>query len=278
MAETEDTWTEEASGLYRELAAVAVPAREEQLATLLALLPFDRQEPFRVVEAGCGEGALSAALLGCFAHASAIALDGSASMREHAAARLRRFGGRGQVDTFELASTEWLVHLEQADCLLSSLCLHHLSGVQKQRLFAGAHDRLTERGALLIADLVEPGRPEARALFAETWDSAAEARSIERTGSATLFETFKESKWNNFRFPDYPFDQPSPLVDQLTWLKSAGFVAVDCFWLQAGHAIYGGYKGPQGEHAQALSFREALRRVREELDATIEIGSSDEGP
>src|SRR5438552_2391983 len=82
---------------------------------------------------------------------------------------------------------------------------------------------LTGRGVLLIADLVEQRRPEARALFAESWDALTEAQSVARTGSAELFEKFGESKWNNYRFPDYPFDQPSPLFDQLTWLKDAGF-------------------------------------------------------
>jgi hypothetical protein len=265
MADTEETWTEETSALYREIAAVAVPAREEQMAALLTLVPFGREEAFRAVELGGGEGVLSAALLECFPRASVVALDGSASMREHTTERLRRFGGRGRAETFELAAREWLVHVEGAGCVLSSLCVHHLSGIQKQQMFVAVHERLAERGTLLIADLIEPRRPEARALFAGTWDRVAEAQSLARTGSAELFEKFRALHWNNFRYPDYPFDQPSPLFDQLNWLTSAGFDAVDCFWLQAGHAIYGGYKGQREADAQTLAYDEALRAVREEL-------------
>lgn len=53
------------------------------------------------------------------------------------------------------------------------------------------------------------------------------------------YERFRRRQCNIFRYPD-PFDKPSPLYDQLAWLKAAGFAAVDVFWLGAGHAIYGG--------------------------------------
>lgn len=41
-------------------------------------------------------------------------------------------------------------------------------------------------------------------------------------------------------------DQPSRLIDQLLRLRGAGFAEVDCFWLEAGHAIYGGFKKDAG--------------------------------
>jgi tRNA (cmo5U34)-methyltransferase len=39
--------------------------------------------------------------------------------------------------------------------------------------------------------------------------------------------------------PD-PVDHPSPLFAQLRWLSEAGLGDVDVYWLQAGHAIFGG--------------------------------------
>ncbi len=52
-------------------------------------------------------------------------------------------------------------------------------------------------------------------------------------------EQFRRRQWNIFRYPD-PFDKPSPLYDQLAWLKAASSAAVDVFWPEAGQAIYGG--------------------------------------
>jgi tRNA (cmo5U34)-methyltransferase len=271
MADGQDTWTEEDSRLYQQLAAVAVPAREEQMATLLALLPFSQDESFCAVELGCGEGLLTAALLECFPQATVVALDGSPEMRVRATDRLQRFGSRARIEAFDLTATDWLQRLPALDGVLSSLCLHHLPGHEKRRLFREIHQRLSERGALLIADLVAPQRPEACELYAATWDRLAQTQSIAKTGTTQLYDTFARERWNHYRFPD-PVDQPSPLFDQLTWLQEAGFTAVDCFWLQAGHAIYGGYRRRDAESSPLVSFATALRAVHAVLQATSPAG------
>lgn len=263
---TPPNWSEDDSLLYQNIASVAVPARAEQLAVLLALLPFKVDDSFRAVEIGAGQGFLAASLLGCFPQATVTALDGSADMRQRTGQRLARFGGRGQVEQFQLADADWRHHLQQADVVLSSLCVHHLTGVQKAALFEESYRAMSSRGALLIADIIQPQRPEANALFAAAWDRSARQQAIEQTGDAALFEQFRQAEWNLFHHPDPAVDKPSPLFQQLLWLEQAGFTAVDCFWLQAGHAIYGGYKGsafPQPHNA--LAFETALQIVQSEL-------------
>jgi tRNA (cmo5U34)-methyltransferase len=268
-----ESWSESDSRLYQKLAPVAVPARVEQLAALLSLLPFDPAEPFQAVELGCGEGILSFALLDCFSRAALITLDGSEAMRAQARARLKPFGTRVSVNHFDLAASDWLPQVEGMDCVLSSLCLHHLDGPQKQALFGTLFERLSPRGALLIADLVAPQRREARQLFAATWDRAVKAQSLAEIGSVDLFDLFVETEWNYYEFDD-PADTPSPLFDQLLWLKEAGFSVVDCFWLRAGHAIYGGYKegsSPKGTLSFEIAFQSvekalAMRKRKEESD------------
>jgi tRNA (cmo5U34)-methyltransferase len=261
MADVQRGWTEDDSNRYQELAAVAVPAREEQMAALLALLPFRQDESFRAVELGCGEGYLSAALLECFPHALVVALDGSPAMRVRTADRVRPFGSRAYVEAFDLAAPDWLQRFPAFDCVLSSLCLHHLSGDGKRRLFEAISRQLSPRGALLIADLVAPQRPEARELYAATWDHLAQTQSVSKTGAPQLYEKFVQERWNHYRFPDQ-VDQPSPLFEQLSWLQEVGFAIVDCFWLQAGHAIYGGYKIHAEANPPRVSFTAALHIVQ----------------
>ena len=120
-------WGEDDSAVYRALAEVAVPRREEQLATLLCLLPFGRDDAFRIVDLGCGEGVLEYAALTAFPNATALALDGSESMREHASALLKPFGERADVRHFALESDDWRGELDGADCVVSSLVVHHLT-------------------------------------------------------------------------------------------------------------------------------------------------------
>src|SRR5262245_17045984 len=162
-------WSAENSAVYRQLASVAVPAREEQVATLLSLLPFGRAEAFRVVELASGEGMLSQAILEAFPAATVLALDGEESMRQATAARLRPYGERAHVAAFDIMSDGWYSLMDGADVVVSSLCVHHLNGEGKRILFAAVHDRLSARGCLLLADLVLPQREEARRLFAAKW-------------------------------------------------------------------------------------------------------------
>jgi SAM-dependent methyltransferase len=219
--------------------------RGEQMATLLTLLPFGADDSGRVVELGCGEGRLTQAVLEMFPHATAVALDGSPEMRAQAAARLHTFGARATVADFELISPDWWPLVDGADAVISSLAIHHLDGPGKQRLFRAMATRLSPTGALLIADLVQPVRAEVEELFASGWDAAAARQSRVPPGSPRAFEQFLKTQWNIFTYPDPEVDKPSPLFDQLVWLREAGFLMVDCFWHRAGHAVYGGYRAEQ---------------------------------
>ena len=265
-------WDEEASAVYRQMASVAVPARAEQIAVIVALLPFGRSDTFRVVDVGAGEGALSATVLDCYPQAEVCALDGSESMRVRTAARLERFERRGVVEPFRLEDLNgaWLDAVNGAGAVVSSLCIHHLDGAGKQRLFSQVGRRLAPGGALLAADVVEPVRREAADVYAATWDRATEEQALAIDGSRYRYREFVEQKWNLYRYPDPEVDKPSPVVDQLRWLGDAGFEAIDCFWLRAGHAVLGGYKPGQARSGAPVGFEEALSCARAELDEGTE--------
>lgn len=253
------TWTEENSETYARLAAIAVPARVEQLATLLTLVPFGPDDEFRAVELGSGQGYLSHALLTAFPRASMMALDGSEAMRRSTAAQLAPFGARVQVEPFDLFETEWRHWLDSADVVLSSLVIHHLDGAGKRELFKDVAERTSARSALLIADLVEAQRPEANDYFGATLERMARQQALAETNSDDIFQLFKSEQWNLYFYPDPDVDKPSPLFQQLAWLAEAGFPIVDCFWMQAGHAIYGGYKISGEAASPSLPYAEALR-------------------
>lgn len=259
------TWSEEASAAYRDLAAVAVPNRDEQLATLLALLPFSRDDEFQAVELGSGEGILSASILEAYPRASILSLDGSETMREQTLGRLAAYGDRGSTAPFDLLNDDWLDRLEGADVVVSSLVIHHLDDDGKRRLYREIQGRLSERGVLLIADLVEPKHPEVLEYFADSYQREARRQSRELAGSDDLYEAFVAEEWNHFRFPDTEVDRPSYLFEQLRWLDEAGFQVVDAFWMRAGHAIYGGYQSAAPVEGERLDFDAALGVARRAL-------------
>ncbi|HEY2904901.1 MAG TPA: class I SAM-dependent methyltransferase [Vicinamibacterales bacterium] len=233
-------WTEEESAAYRAIAHVAVPRRSEMLRTLVDAAPFARDEPVRIVEIGSGEGLLSVALLTAFPAATLVALDGSASMRAETVKRTADFDGRVKVRDFALHELDWWDVMFGADLVVSSLCLHHLNDAKKQYLYKAAAERMSPRGAFLVADVIEPTDDATRRLAADVWDRSAKEQAY-ADGRPELFDRFSGEHWNYYRFPD-DSDRPSALFHHLVWLKHAGFAAVDCVWLFAGHAVFGGFK------------------------------------
>jgi SAM-dependent methyltransferase len=260
-------WSEDDSKAYRSLAAVAVPRRDEQIAALLTLAPFAKDATAKVVELGCGEGLLAQAFLTTFPRIRYLGLDGSDSMRAATAARLSSFGARAEVAAFDLMTESWLPAVAGADLVVSSLCLHHLDGAGKRQAFRAIRQRLSPRGALLIADLVEPACTEALEFFAETWNRAVAEQSREHVGDERLLRRFLAEDWNHYRTPD-DVDKPSRLFEQLRWLDEAGFAAVDCFWMRAGHAVYGGYGVGAAGSSEAGRFERALGVARAVLGQT----------
>ena len=247
MANDDDTpqhWTEDNSAEFLTLDDVAVPMREQQIATLCALIPAERDETFTVVELGAGGGLLAQAALDAFPNCHYHALDGSEVMREQLRETLAPYGDRVTIAAFELADSAWREALPAPlRCVLSSLVVHHLTHEGKRQLFADVAQRLEPGGALLLADLVAPATDRARLLFAEQWDTSAQLQSLALSGDLSLYQQFRDAAWNYYQLTEEdPIDHPSPLSDQLVWLRDAGFAASDCFWMLAGHAIYGGFR------------------------------------
>src|ERR1051326_9156215 len=90
-------WSEENSANFIDLAEIFVPGRVEQTATLLDLIPAERDEAFTIVELASGEGVLAEAVMEGFPRCHYVALDRSPLMRERTKQRVERFGDRLEV-------------------------------------------------------------------------------------------------------------------------------------------------------------------------------------
>jgi tRNA (cmo5U34)-methyltransferase len=231
-------WTEEDSSRFRDLGAVAVPRRREMMGAIVSLAPFDATDRFRIVELGAGDGLLSHELLQAFPNATILALDGSPSMRDAATIRLAPFGDRAKVRPFDLATLDWWDLMHGADLVVSSMCLHYLNDAKKQYLYKAVADRLSARGALLIADRILPLHPASHRFATSAWERSAREQA-DALHAPELFARLIDR--DHFQFSDRG-GQLAALFHHLVWLKHAGFAAVECFWMYAGHAVYGGFK------------------------------------
>jgi tRNA (cmo5U34)-methyltransferase len=235
-------WEEGDSQTFIELGEIVVPGRQEQARLICDLIPAEPDEHFMGVDIGCGEGLLSRAILEHYSEAQMTLLDGSEAMLTRAAENLGEFAYQIDLREFDLFESQWLEELpKRFRCIVSSLAIHHLDDEGKRALYGRLFDHLTRGGVLLIADLVHPPNDQVGEAWANEWDHDVREQSLARTGSLEAFERFQDG-WNHYRTPDVEFDKPSLLIDQLRWLEEIGFTGVGCFWLRAGHAIYGGFK------------------------------------
>ncbi len=242
-------WDEETSKRYLDYGRYFIPAREQQIRIMVDLL---RELPSHslVLELCCGEGLLAELLLDEFPCLKYFGMDGSPAMLEQAQRRLVHFGKRVKLERFDLADQSWRAPKMAVQAVVSSLAIHHLDGDGKQALFQDVYTMLADGGAFIIADMIEPATSAGRSVAADAWDEVVRQRSLELDGSTAGLDFFLREGWNTYRYLDPDdIDHPSPLFDQLKWLELVGFVDIDVHFMQAGHALFSGWKKAGREFA-----------------------------
>jgi tRNA (cmo5U34)-methyltransferase len=232
-------WNEDSSAEFIDTGRYFVPERELQMETVCQLVEAAPAGP--IAELCCGQGLLSKALLDRFPARCVRAFDGSPAMMKAAATLLAHYGDRFNVKQFDLHDRTWRNFPYQVAAVVSSLAIHHLTGDEKRTLFSDIAEILLPGGVFVIADIVQPVGSWSMRVAGQAWDDAVRRRSLDLDGTLNGFDKFQRLRWNLFTDPEPdPYDMPSPLLDQTQWLKEAGFVDVDVFWMLAGHAIFGG--------------------------------------
>jgi tRNA (cmo5U34)-methyltransferase len=238
-------WGEADSRLFIDEGRYYVPERELQIDSICALIP--PLDGGLVVELCCGEGLLTQAILERFPDGRMLAFDGSPTMLESTAALAGEHGGRLETRRFDLAATAWREFSEAPRAVISSLAIHHLDDGEKRRLYQDVAAALAPGGVFVVADIIAPADARGLALAARSWDDEVKCRALELDGDLAAFERFAADDWNLFADPEPdPVDKPSRLFDQLVWLRDAGLMAVDVYWMKADHAIFGGRKQDAG--------------------------------
>ncbi|MFE9769585.1 class I SAM-dependent methyltransferase [Streptomyces sp. NPDC005808] len=233
-------WQEDDSSDFVELGEFFVPDRQTQMKVITSLIP-EPQGQVEMLDLCCGQGRLSEALLAAFPQTTVVGLDLSSTMLGAAEKDLAGYEDRFRTERFDLAEKGWRQRVAAPAAVVSSLAVHHLDAGGKQELFRDVFAMLRPGGVLLIADLVQPVGERGVVLARRMWNEAVREQSIAATGGTEPYEKFHALEWSCFEYPD-ELDKPSPLFDQLGWLRDAGFGEVDAYWMRAGHAVYGGVK------------------------------------
>jgi tRNA (cmo5U34)-methyltransferase len=193
--------------------------------TLLELIPFASGDKFSFLDLGAGTGLVSALILERFTNGSAHLLDISEKMMEKAR---ERFAGRKNV-RFTIADYDQEELPGSYPLVVSAMSVHHLSDAGKQRLMKKIFHTLIPGGCFIHAELALGPTKAAEALYQRRWNRHLESTDIGKEELCAIYERMA-------------CDRPATLDQQLSWLRIAGFVDVDCYFKHYNFTVTAGRK------------------------------------
>lgn len=210
--------------VYDTLIPKLIPQYHQQNRLLLDLIPFDRQNPFHVLDLGAGTGVLSSLILQRFPSANVTVFDLAESMLETCQGNLAAFGDRLTIRQGNFASDDIG---SGYDLIISGLAIHHLDHPEKQNLFKRLFQGMNPGGIFLNRDIVISSTLNLTQQHHQLWCQYIESQQED----------------SNYWFAKYlEEDIPASVEDQLKWLNKAGFEDVGCHWRYLNFAIFGGRK------------------------------------
>ncbi len=214
MDESPLEFFEEISDEYTAAIDRCVPRYREMLWAILHYLPT-AWTPTRVLELGCGSGNLSQLVCRKFPKASIRLVDFSGRLLQQCKSRLSEFGGieYRQEDFRSLEFSPGSI-----DLVVSSISLHHLTHEEKAALFVKIHRWLDNRGVFSYSDQ----------FAGVTDDIYAQQMADWKQRSRQLGASSEE--WDAWMKHQDAHDYHATLIDQIEWLRKAGFRKIDCTW------------------------------------------------
>jgi tRNA (cmo5U34)-methyltransferase len=197
-----------------------IPGHEAFYAAALELIPADAK---LIIDLGAGSGLFSAMLRTAFPQAHLHLIDFSAPMLDLARERL----GTSPLITYTLADYTTAPLPTNCDAIVSALSIHHLEDDRKQAILLDILSALKPGGIFINADHIAGPTPELEEIYKQRyWDAVRRLGATEQQIADSLYRQQE--------------DRRSPIEPQLAWLRSAGFINVDCWYKASSFAVLTG--------------------------------------
>lgn len=235
---TVEAWkSSELTANYLEGVRGAVPLAGQQIEVMLRLAAATGQPVTRILDLGCGDGILGAALLQRYPKASGWLLDFSEPMLETAGHKLQGFGARAQTILADYGQPGWVEKVTGPfDVIVSGYSIHHQPHGRKRSLYAELYGLLRPGGLFVNVEHVASATPWLSRLFDEAFVDGLYAHELSRGGQRSREEVAQAHYYR----PDKAANLLAPVEVQCQWLREIGFQDVDCYFKLWELAVFGG--------------------------------------
>jgi cyclopropane fatty-acyl-phospholipid synthase-like methyltransferase len=224
-----------------------IPFEAAQFEILLRVLDA-RDEPVqRLLDLGCGAGALARTVLARYPDARATLVDFSEPMLAAARTHLEERAPPVHFVTADLADPGWRAHIAgdaPFDTVVSGYAIHHLPDPRKRALYGEIFALLAPGGMFVNVEHVASRSPWVEHisddLIIDSLTNFQRANGAARTRAEVASEFVHR--------PDKAANILTPVEVQCDWLRRCGFTDVDCFFKALELAVFGGRK-PSGRPA-----------------------------
>jgi SAM-dependent methyltransferase len=216
-----------------------VPMAREQIGVMLAVLSTSERPLRRVLDLGCGDGILAAAVLERHPQARAVLADFSEPMLKAAREKTAPLGDRVRCLRVDYGEPQWVdVVARHApfDAVVSGYSIHHQPDTRKKGVYAEVHGLLAPGAWFVNVEHVAPASAVTGRLFAEQFVEGI-YRQRRRTGEPLSREEVRR------RFVDRADKEANvlaPVETQCAWLREIGYRDVDCYFRLYECAVFGG--------------------------------------
>ncbi|MGB9978748.1 class I SAM-dependent methyltransferase [Methanobacterium sp.] len=197
-----------------------IPCFHDFYSITVNLAQWKNNEP-KILDMGAGTGLLTKFLFEKYPEAEFTLLDMSEEMLKVAKNRFRNY------NNFKFITADYTTHNfnNKFDLIVSSLSIHHLEDIDKEKLYKKIYNTLNPEGIFLNADQVTGSTQNLDDNYQKNW--------IELIDNSNLNESEKVSALERMKF-----DKPATYEDNLKWLRNCGFEDVDIYYKYYNFCIF----------------------------------------
>lgn len=229
------TWQrQEVTQHYLEQVRGGIPFGAEQAKIMLQVVNHFTPNPKKIMDLGCGNGFLGEILLKSYKEASAVLLDHSEPMIEHARVHMKDYMSRCEIIHADFChSIRKYARPESMDCIVSGYAIHHLPHAKKKELYQEIYNTLVPGGIFINVEHTASATSKIEKLHDELFiDHLCAHNKRDRQEVAKEYYNRPDKEDNILERVDI----------QVNWLREIGFKHSDCYFKWMELAVFGGAK------------------------------------